>query len=434
MSLSFQINIRILLLSMLVLALGFAVTIWRAKQAVDKEIGSSVQLTAHILSCGLSQQPGNAGWLECFHSLEQTRHLKIQLRKASGEIVQPNKTSNELTHDKLPPSWFIDLVGNKQTIIQKQLTVPSGEQIVLQIQANPIDEINEVWEESVAYFATLMLLILLILLAIYWVLNKSIKVINTIVAALQTMETGEYRQKIPEFSSQEFDKIAKAINHMAGELEQAQQQNRALTQHSLEILEAERKQLAQELHDELGQSLTAIKFMALTAERKPDELKPMSEAISAQCDHLIKVVRGMMRQLHPLVLSELGLKAAIEDLVVLWSGRHSGLRIKLDCADAVNKLEDTVSIQIFRVIQECLTNIVRHAEATEALISLKMDIAKPSCVNLCVQDNGKACQPEQLKRGFGVLAMKERIQSLGGSFAIETSSNAGVKISANIPV
>ena len=434
MSLSYQINIRVFLLALLILMLGFAATIWHAKNAVNKEIGASVKLTAHIMSCGLAQQSANdVKWLECFGLLDETRHLKVEMLKASGEVVKFGK-SNDDRQRGLPPAWFIQLISAKQAVIQKQLTTQGGEPLSVKIQADSFDEIKEIWEESVGYLGTMVLLILLTLSAIYGVLHKSVRSINAIVTALQNIQTGNYRQKIPEFTTTEFNSIAIAINQMAMELDKAQQQNRALTQHSLEILEAERRQLAQELHDEFGQSLTAIKFMALTAKQKPSELTQLTETIAGQCDKLIHLVRTLMRQLHPSVLTELGLKAAIEDLVALWSRRNTGLKVKLDCGDAVDKLERTVAIQLFRVIQECLTNIVRHAEATEATISLDIDNSTHSCINLTVKDNGKACPSGQLKQGFGILGMQERIQSLGGGFSIMSSSGSGVTVNARIPV
>jgi Signal transduction histidine kinase, glucose-6-phosphate specific len=144
------------------------------------------------------------------------------------------------------------------------------------------------------------------------------------------------------FSILEYDSIAKAINHMTDELNASQQENRALTQHTLAIQEDERQRLSQELHDELGQSLTAIKVMAVTAGRSPVEpvdIKQTTNAIIVICDHLMTVVRSMMHQLHPLVLTELGLKATMEDLLNHWSLRNPELKLSITCPDEVDYLE-----------------------------------------------------------------------------------------------
>ena len=230
---------------------------------------------------------------------------------------------------------------------------------------------------------------------------------------------------------------------MAGELNASQQQNRALTQHTLEIQEDERQRLSQELHDVLGQSLTAIKVMAVTVGRsqagamgKRIDITQTTDSIVTICDHLMTVVRSMMHQLHPLVLTELGLKATMEDLLNHWSSRNPELKLTITCPDEVDELEQKITIQIFRVVQECLTNIVRHAQAKQAVISLKIEHQNKirSALRLQVTDDGQGCTIETIKTGFGLLGMRERINSLGGEFTIQTQPHQGLNIIATIPL
>ncbi len=434
MRLSYQINLRILLSSVLILLVGCALTLWHAKNAIHQEINASVNLTNHLITCGLSQtMPNDTSWLNCFNSLQETRHLKIELVKPSGEILTAGTKNNQIALENPPPQWFVSLIGKGQVKSEQKLTTPVGEQFSLRIQANPLDEIKEIWLESMVFFGMLLLLTQLTFLSVYLALKKSIKSINSIVDALHTIETGNYQLKLPEFITTEYNSIAKAINHMTGELNQAEQANRALTQHSLKILENERKQLAQELHDELGQTLTAIKIMAVTATRTENDIKPMMTSIAGHCDDLINVVRTMMQQLHPLALTELGLKAALEDLIARWAGKQTGVSFHLECPDEIEHVGQNITIQVFRVIQECITNIVRHADANEAYIRLQLDNNPQPCLRLSVKDNGKGCAAEQLKNGFGILGMKERIHSLGGQLTLQTQPKHGMEISANIP-
>jgi two-component system sensor histidine kinase UhpB len=227
---------------------------------------------------------------------------------------------------------------------------------------------------------------------------------------------------------------------MTGELSASQQENRALTQHTLAIQEDERQRLSQELHDELGQSLTAIKVMAVTAGRSGSivsmDMKQATDSIINVCDHLMTVVRSMMHQLHPLVLTELGLKATMEDLLNHWSIRNPELELTITCPEEVDHLEQKITIQIFRIVQECLTNIVRHAQASQAAISLEIEhpaSAEPE-LRLQVTDNGQGCAADQIKTGFGLLGMRERINSLGGNFTIQTGPQQGMTITATIPL
>ncbi|MCK9394447.1 MAG: histidine kinase [Methylobacter sp.] len=445
MSLRYQINIRILISSLCILILGSSIAIWQARDAVNKEIDSSINLAVQLITFGFSQAsqtPFNeTKWLPKFNSLNQTRHLSIQLKEPSGRVIS-FAHKNRLTSDgEKPPQWFINLVSADYPKVEHQITSFNGEQITLIIQANPLDEITEVWQESIGFFGSIFLLTLFTFLAVNLAFNKALKSIAVIVDALKVIETGQYSQKLPDFSIQEYDSIAKAINHMTGELNASQQKNRALTQHTLEIQEDERQRLSQELHDELGQSLTAIKVMAVTAGRSQAEdmradIKQSTDSIISICDHLMTVVRSMMHQLHPLVLTELGLKATMEDLLNHWAIRNPELKLTIDCPDEVDDLEQKITIQIFRVVQECLTNIVRHAQAKQAAISLEIDHQAKTgkALRLQVTDDGQGCATDTIKTGFGLLGMKERINSLGGEFTIQTRPQLGMSVIATIPL
>ena len=447
MSLRYQINLRILFSSICMLLLGGSIAILHARTAVDKEINSSIDLAVQLISFGFSkasQTPFNENdWLLQFNSLNQTKHLSIELKEPSGEIINVASKNQQPSVEDKPPRWFIHLVEGQHLKAEHKIPCYNGKQLTLLVEANPLDEITEVWQESIGFFGAIGLLTLLTFLAVNLAFNKSLRSIAVIVNALKIIEKGQYQQTLPVFSIQEYDSIAKAINHMASELSISQQENRALTQHSLEIQEDERERLSQELHDELGQSLTAIKVMAVTAERSmsatsgaSNDIKKSTDAIINVCDHLMKVVRSMMHQLHPLVLNELGLKATLEDLLNNWSIRHPELKITLDCPDEVDVLEHKIIIQVFRIIQECLTNIVRHAQAKQASIGL--EILRLSAIErvllIDVIDDGQGCLIEMLKSGFGLLGMRERINSLDGEMAIKTAPNQGMAINITIPL
>ncbi|WP_340123887.1 LapD/MoxY N-terminal periplasmic domain-containing protein [Methylobacter svalbardensis] len=444
MSLRYQINLRILISSLCILILGSSIAIWQARDAVNKEVNSSINLAVQLITFGFSQAPFNeTAWLPQFNALNKTRHLNIQLKVPSGETISVTHKNQQISHKETPPQWFIKLVEGEHPKAEHPITTSGGKQLTLIVQANPLDEITEVWEESIAFFSSLFLLTLVTFLAVNLAFNKALKSIAIIVDGLKAIETGQYGQKLPDFSIQEYDSIAKAINHMTGELNASRQENRALTQHTLEIQEDERQRLSQELHDELGQSLTAIKVMAVTAGRSQAgavgpraDIKQATDSIISICDHLMTVVRSMMHQLHPLVLTELGLKATMEDLLNHWAIRNPELKLTIACPDEVDDLEQKITIQLFRVVQECLTNIVRHAQASRASISLEIEhrAETATALRLQVTDDGQGCAVDRIKTGFGLLGMRERINSLGGELAIKTQPQQGMSIIATIPL
>ena len=435
MSLRDQISIRILLIALLILILGSSIAIWQARNSVSKEVDSSINLALQLIKLSVGAvKTDETEWMYRLSSLEQTRHLKIQLKKPSGGItdITHGPQTLEATEDR-PPKWFINLVVSDYPKVEYPVITFDKQLMTLIIQANPLDEITEAWHESIAFFSSVFMLVLLTFLAVQLVFNKALNAISTIVASLQCIETGEYQKKLPDLATQEYDSIARAINHMTDVLERTQQQNRSLTQHSLKIQEEERQHLSQELHDELGQSLTAIKVMSATAAHKDSDTKEITTAIIGICDHLMTVVRSMMQQLHPLILTELGLAATLEDLVNHWNERHPLMNLTLDYDEAVDKLGKETTIQLYRVIQECLTNIVRHAQASEVTISLKV-LVNLNKLHLQVNDNGQGCDLEHITTGFGLLGIKERIKSLAGDFDLQSQLGQGMTISAYVPI
>jgi len=414
--------------------LGGTIAIWQARNAVSNEVDSSIKLTLQLIKIGVGKTKSNeTDWIYRLSTLEQTRHLKIQLKKPSGSIV--NITRNPLAREQQekPPSWFIKLMMSDYPEAEYQITTFDEHFMTLIIQANPMDEITEAWHETIAFFSSILLLVLLTFISVHLVFNKTLKAIQTIVQTLQGIESGEYHKKLPDFSTQEYDSIAKAINHMTDVLDNTQKQNQALTQHSLEIQEEERRHLSQELHDEFGQSLTAIKVMAVTAAHETSDTKKITSSIIEICDHLMTVVQSMMKQLHPLILTELGLKATLEDLVYHWEIRAPTISFILQVDDAVDNINHTIIIQVFRVIQESLTNILRHANASQVTIRLTIQ-TESNTLNLFVNDNGQGCDLNKVSSGFGIQGMAERIKILGGTFELQSSSGEGMQIKAHTPI
>jgi two-component system sensor histidine kinase UhpB len=436
-SLRLQINLRILLASFVILVLGGSAVIWLARNAVANEMASSLNLAAQLIK--LNAPVGNPAhtavdlnlWLPRFVSMEQTRHLKIQLKKADGEVVNFSASKPPLRTD-LPPQWFVKLVATEHIAVSQELETATGQPMTLVVEADPLDEISEAWGESGVFFLSLLVLVIFTMLAVNLVSNKAFKSIALILDGLKAIEQGDYHHALPEFETQEYDAIAKAIRHMTLVLADTQSENRALALNSLQIQEEERQHLAQELHDELGQSLTAIKVMAVTVKKHSPDTAATAETIISVSDHLITVVRSMMRQLHPLVLTELGLTATLKDLTDHWATRHPALAIRLDCDPEADALEQKTSIQIFRIVQECVTNIVRHAQATQTTI--KLEQLNDKLWHLHISDNGLGCTQESLKQGFGLLGMRERIHSLGGTLTIQTQPGQGMDIDARIPL
>jgi PAS domain S-box-containing protein len=209
-----------------------------------------------------------------------------------------------------------------------------------------------------------------------------------------------------------------------------------LTAHLESVREEERTSLAREMHDELGQMLTALKFdISWLAKRLPEDSRALlgkTEAMHKLVDNTIEKVQEISAELRPGVLDDLGLSAALE-----WQASEFENRTGISCEFSSDP-EDIIlspdrSIAIFRVFQETLTNVARHAQATKVKVKLRKQDDK---LVLRVEDNGKGIEKKQIlnAESFGLIGMKERAQTLGGTVKITGSPGKGTKVLASIPL
>jgi two-component system sensor histidine kinase UhpB len=183
----------------------------------------------------------------------------------------------------------------------------------------------------------------------------------------------------------------------------------------------------------MGQSLTAIKAMSVALKQPNSQVTDIAGNIIDICNHLSTVVRSMMRSLHPLSLTELGLGLTLKDMIDEWLRRHPVLAIQLDYDEGLESVKDELTIHIYRIIQECLTNVVRHADAENVTINLKKRKEnEQEYAFVSVSDDGKGSSAEG--EGFGVRSMRERVESMHGEFSYTFLPGKGVTVIATMPL
>jgi len=272
----------------------------------------------------------------------------------------------------------------------------------------------------------------------------------TLADATAKVAAGDYSVTVPTETNDEVGKTAVAFNKMVTEISKRTQQvlqeeektktlldeNRLLIQKSLEVQEQERKHLARELHDELGQCITAIQADAKSIK----DLSPQcdkrvitsADAILNVSAHIYDVVHSMMHQLRPSVMDDLGLVEALKDEIKAWNKRQP----KTDCIHHfkgdLSDLGERTNITIYRIIQECLTNITKHADAEHVNIKINNDAKK---IHLTISDDGKGMDANSTVKqlGLGLIGIRERVQALNGVFYYETAIDNGFQVFIHIP-
>jgi PAS domain S-box-containing protein len=225
------------------------------------------------------------------------------------------------------------------------------------------------------------------------------------------------------------------VRLMQSELADALAGHRRLAQQYMLVQEEERRSLARELHDEMGQCLNAIKLDAVSirsmAQGRDREIEERATAIVELSGHVYDVVRGIMQRLRPAALDALGLRDALAGLVAQWSRRNAGVQTRLDASGALEGLGEAVNITAYRLVQECLTNVVKHAGATHVTVAVERT---PEGLRLSVSDDGRGMDLQAKRSGLGLLGLRERVEALSGRLELQSAPGRGVVVHAHIPV
>ncbi|MHA3772171.1 PAS domain S-box protein [Verrucomicrobiota bacterium sgz303538] len=219
-------------------------------------------------------------------------------------------------------------------------------------------------------------------------------------------------------------------------LRQQREQLRALAKHMNSVREEEAGRIARELHDELGAALTGLKIDINRLGQRLEKdtvaaLRKHVREILSSIDETIRSVRKLCLDLRPAVLDQLGLTAAVEWLVAEFQTR-TGIACELQQPESVS-IHETCAITIFRIFQELLTNVARHAKATRVSIGLRQEEDK---VVLDVQDNGRGLPNDALTRHdrFGLLGIRERALAIGGIVEFHSTQNVGTRVVVCVPI
>jgi len=224
--------------------------------------------------------------------------------------------------------------------------------------------------------------------------------------------------------------LAAEIRSQAAENEL--KQNRELAK----VVEAERAVIAQELHDELGQCVTAIgsiaEFVGQRSHPTMPDVHAAAQNIKEISGRIYDGMHAIVRRLRPGRLDALGLEDALKETVASWAARNPRIEWSLDISGDLGDLGEAARLTIYRLVQEALTNVVRHADASRTIVALRRD---DHSVRLSVRDNGHGnMAAPSSDSGFGLVGMRERVLALGGSFVIDGISGVGTEVRAVIPI
>ena len=315
------------------------------------------------------------------------------------------------------------------------------------------------------YFGSAMVLLAaLVSAAVGLALSKRLREpLNAVMAALRGIRQGRYRVQLDEAASGELGELQATIVDMAKGLELTHQhlesevalrtreledavetvriadaEKRRLIVRGNELVEEERRRISLEIHDDLNAVLVSARLQAAAlaasaaAQGQPD-LQHSAERIAELIDAMYVRARNIVQKLRPEIIDTLGLTGAIEEMVRHVDEIDPGCRIELVISDRLPTIPEHVTIAAYRVVQEALSNVVKHADASSCVVTLDT-VPDEDCIRVTIRDNGKGFVVADTGRiGLGLVGMRERVAALAGSLDIESTPGAGTCVTLILP-
>ncbi len=448
-----SLRARLTLLLALVLTLGLAINITRlvleAGPRVQAEDQSVIRLAREFMETlvvGLNEtRDPDARLTQIIQDLNRLRHVSITRREdALGKSPAAEGADNGAEPSSVP-AWFVSLVHPEKTAVNVPISI-RGRAGYLVITSHPDDEMNEIWDGIVTQLQVGSAIAVALFLITMMVVSRALAPLQSLSDAMTDIEAGSYDTRVKPGGSPELAAICTKLNHLAATLGEAVEEKRSLAERTVSLQDAERKEIARELHDEVGPYLFALRAHASSLMRTVDTSEPDTEALRKHGSAILEQVnalqqfnRRVLEKLRPVGLAEFGLREAIGALQRLWREAHPGVLIETAISPSLGETGETAELTIYRIIQEALTNVFRHARATEVEITVQpvshrqtgIAFAGTEATKVSVRDNG-AGLPTDHKQGFGMIGMRERVLALGGTMTV-ASTGQGVTVEALVP-
>lgn len=308
---------------------------------------------------------------------------------------------------------------------------------LLTVSSTAETEIAQAWANIGSLLGLSAITVSAVCTLVWLSVSRALRPAGIIVAGLEAMEQGNLAYRLPPFELREWKQTAEAINQLAAAQQRLLGDRRKLAVQLLHLQEEERRHLARELHDEFGQCLAAINAVAAsiahTAERQCPVLVAEADRIARISRHMMDNVRGLLGRLRPAELDELGLAASLNNLVSAWNAQSRGWpRYRLAMAGDCAVLPEPLAITLFRIVQECLTNIAKHSGAANAEVTLVVNEREAA---LTIRDDGIATRlPFAESSGIGLLGLRERVDALQGSLTLAIAEPHGLIVAVELPV
>jgi two-component system sensor histidine kinase UhpB len=410
------------------------------REEIDAANIVASQLMGRLVSI-YSREGGPELVLQFLQQLGRVRANDITLRTDTGEVLY---TSPPPTYKagREAPAWFAHLLAPNRA--RHIFFLPGGQQLVVEAQTSR--SILDAWDDITRLLAVAVVMLVLVNGLAFWLVDRALAPFPVIARGLERIQRGELYFRLPQLPGAEAHAIGAAFNRMAQAVEDNVQTERKAREAETRLeerqemaklveqrIEEERRLIAHELHDEFGQSVTAIRSLALAIAAQTHEgtTSETARLISEEAARLYDAMHGLIPRLMPPLLDTLGLAETLENLVRDWQRRYPSVALSLR-QNLPGDLGPSVTLAIYRVVQEGLINALRHAHAAHVDINLESNDER---IEVTITDDGVGLPEEWSRPGhFGLRGLTERVEHLGGVFRIGNHEPRGVRLDAQIPL
>jgi len=409
-----------------------------AQSRITAEIDSGMELGKTLVATALRNVADASSPELAFEhlarDLPQVRHVRFELVPFDATLLRGEHLRIGQEAPRARP-WLARLLAPPPEQVVFPVRVNGALLGEIRLHSNSANEIAEIVQEVELLAGALASLCLLIVGALLWVVRRSLRPIQSLAEGFDRLERGDYRP-IPPIGIAELQRAGKQFNHLAQSLHRVTEDNHRLIDKLESVQEQERKELAAELHDAIGPALFGIRAEAAGIIRSVPRNEPAAapvlrsaRMIAELTDGIQKLNYRMLDRLRPLVLEQMGLAEALHRLVASLPSQYPEIAWSLNIPAAFDEPSEALSLMLYRVAQESVTNVIRHAGASAVEIRLRRDAGN---ISLCVRDNGHGL-PADFRYGFGLLGMSERMRRFGASLTIANAKQGGVLLEISAP-
>jgi len=446
MNLKIHLFSRILLIAIICLISSAFYVLYQT----DKQAKTEANFTATRIGAQVKTQMLQMFARNDFSSPFPNTELWPDINNLSGSCIQflsrSNKRSRNLCQqiieaERTWPVWFGNLyqqIFSPDFEVKKVFSFNAMTYGSIVVTSNTRIETARAWNNLRAVIGVLFVSIFAVSILVYITINRMLNPAKIIVTGLEKMRDGHLDTRLPSFDIDEWKRTSETINQLATSQEQVIADNKQLALKLLNIQEEDHRYIARELHDEFGQCLAGINAVTASikqsAKTQSPELVAELNTISPITNHMMDVLRSMLTRLRPAEVDDLGLTISLQKLISSWNNRSNGItNYQLILNGNIDILPEPLPVNIYRIIQECLTNIAKHAQASHAEVII--NYLSDHNIQLEISDDGIAEVDEfDNTLGVGLLGIRERVMALGGKITLLARTTGGLTVDIAIPV